>query len=170
MTALFIIIPILIVAGAFLWMRPSPRDQQLAKLRSAALVNGLRIGSLKVPDTSEYGRVNAKNVIVTIYQLSLELLEAKTSSFVVLRTSGEAGAYLPNGWAWEQRDCILEGQYSLLSDLLENLPMSVTAVCLDNEHASLSWDEFDETVTFDDIKTWLGSVAVGFNRKLVSQS
>jgi hypothetical protein len=167
MTAIFVIVPILIVAGAFLWMRPSPRDQQLAKLRSQALVNGLRLASVKVPDTSEFGRVNDVQTIITIYQISLVLIEADTCSFIVLRTTGESGAYLPEGWQWVQRTQMTEANYRALNGFLSNLPASVSAISLDSEHVSLNWDELDESITFAQIKSWLSEVAVFFNRQLV---
>jgi hypothetical protein len=167
MTAIYIIVPILIVAGAFLWMRPSPRDQHLAKLRSQALVNGLRLGSLKVPDTSEFGRVNDVQTIITLYQISLVLIDGETCSFTVLRTSGEAGAYLPEGWQWIQRVHLDEKHYEALNGFLAALPTSVSAISLDAQHASLSWDESDESVTFEGIKGWLTEITIIFGRNLV---
>ena len=76
------ILAVLLLVGSFMWLKPSPRDQFLAKLRSRALAQGFSLGSLRVPDTSAHGRVNQRFQIVTLYQLPVQL---STSSGVILR-------------------------------------------------------------------------------------
>lgn len=168
MGALILILPILVVAGAFMWLKPSKREQELAKLRSNALVRGLRIGSLKVPDLSEYGRINQKQEIVTIYQKSLREPRDETSRFTVVRTTGESGAYLPDEWAWHQRHLLDEAQYGVLADWLRKLPESVTVVALARDSVALSWDERDPGVSFDTLEGWLDELAGLFHRQAMN--
>jgi hypothetical protein len=168
MTAfLAIILPVLVVVGAFTWLQPSKRDQQLAKLRSDALVSGFQISSLKVLDLSEHGRINNQKRIVTVYQKPLAA-EKKDDPirYTVLRTSGESGAYLPEGWAWETREQMTEADYERLNALLATLPESVDVVNLDRTTVSLSWDEKDQNINFEVLTRWLESAATGFNRSI----
>jgi hypothetical protein len=169
MSFLIVVLPILVVAGAFVWLRPSHREQHLAKLRSDALVEGMRIGSLIVPDTSEYGRVNEKSIIVTLYQRSLIYKEGELSSFTALRTTGESGIFLPEGWTWDGRTNISEKEHSSLSELVRSLPPSITALSLNSDSVSLSWDEKDPELSFDALKRHLSSIAQIFARDLIGQ-
>jgi len=164
MSFLFFMLPVLIVAGAFLWLKPSPRDQFLAKLRSGALQQGFKISSLKVPDLSEFGRVNNKYEIVTLYEKGLRLENGSLPQFTVVRTSGECGAYLPEGWAWDKRIHLNEAQYVLIADKLAKLPQSISVVCLMNESVAVSWDEKDPNITFEILNTELSKLALDFNR------
>jgi len=164
---LVILLPILVVAGAFMWMQPSKRDQRLAKLRTGALSHGFRIGSIKVSDTSEHGRVNEKKEIVTVYQRSLVLSDNSASSFTVLRTTGESGIYLPEGWQWDDRKGLTESQYNSLNKYLESITLSINVVSLTNDMVSFSWDEVDQSITFDLLKRWLFDLAVVFDKEII---
>lgn len=168
MTAIIAGLAALLVMGAFLWLKPSPRDQYLSKLRSEALVQGFRIGSLRIPDTSEYGRVHTSYIIVTLYQLTTVIHESSESNFSVTRTTGESGAYLPDGWQWISRNKVTDQQYGQLRDFLTKLPVSVQLVTSDQQSVGLSWDEKDANVSFDQIKTWLQAVAKFSDKKLIS--
>ncbi len=168
MSALFVILPILIVAGAFLWLKPSPRDQFLAKLRSEALARGFRVTSLKVPDTSEFGRVNQKQQIVTLYQKGLRLVDGEVPEFIVLRTTGESGAYLPPGWTWDLRRHLSAEHYAYLAEFVTQLPDSISVVSLSKDAVSVCWDEKDAAVTFDNLTLWLKDVANGFKKELIT--
>lgn len=169
MGAFFVILPILVVAGAFMWLRPSQRDQYLAKLRSDALINGLKISSLKVPDTSEYGRVENLKAIVTLYEQTLEFDERALCRFTVIRTTGEAGVYLPEGWLWQERQALNDNQYDYIAKWLVALPTSVSAVHLDASSVGVSWDEKDPEISFQRLKDWLNQLSEQFNRKVIGQ-
>lgn len=166
MGSLIFILPILVIAGAFMWLRPSKRDQALARLRSDALVRGFRIGSMKVPDLSEYGRTQQKKEIVTIYQKRLLALPHDDGpGFTVLRTTGESGAYLPDGWAWHQRHLMTDSLYDVLASQLVKFPESVTLVSLSSDSIALSWDERDPQVSFEKLDAWLQELATAFQRQ-----
>lgn len=149
---LAIVLPLLIVVGSFMWLKPSPRDQHLSQLRSDALGDGFRIGSLRVPVLSEYGRVNEQFEIVTLYQKSLRVDDAVKPTFTVVRTTGESGAYLPNGWQWDGRSDLTDAHYAALKRLLETLPESLSVIDVSRELIGISWDEKDPNVTFDSLR------------------
>lgn len=150
-----------------MWLQPSKRDQRLASLRSDALVSGFRIGSIKVPDLSEHGRVNKKNEIVTVYQKSLQLDEDQKQRFTVVRTTGESGAYLPDGWAWYLRTEMEEADCQRVANCLEGVPSAVSVLSLDADTVGLSWDERSENVTFEKIAQWLTNTAEEYNRTII---
>lgn len=167
MTAFFVIIPILIVAGAFMWMRPSQRDQHLAKLRSEALASGLKISSLKVPDTSEYGRVKNLKRIITVYEQPLALDKNALKRFTIIRTTADSGVYLPAGWTWDERIELDEADYQFLAGWIADLPASIEAVHLGADSVGVSWDEFDKSIQFADLTAWQNAIATNFNRQSI---
>lgn len=155
MAPLIAILSVFVVAGAFMWMQPSKRDKHLSKLRSSAITNGFLIGSIKLPDTSEYGRVNQVFQIQTLYQRSLEIQEETEMSFTALRTTGEHGIYLPEGWDWNHRKNLQESQYQSIAAFLKELPQSVSAIVLTKNTVGLVWDEKDPDMTLEQIKSLL---------------
>lgn len=168
MTAfLAILLPVLVVVGAFTWMQPSKRDQQLAKMRSEALVAGFQISSLKVLDLTEHGRINKLKRIVTVYQKPLAAEKNDDPiRFTAVRTTGESGVYLPEGWAWELRENLTEADYRQLSILLNEMPDSVEVLNLDRTSVSISWDEKDSEISFSRLSDWLNATANSFKRTI----
>lgn len=162
------LLPVLIVVGAFMWMKPSRRDQYLAKLRASAIGHGFKLGSLRVPDLTEFGRVNEKYQIVTLYQKTIVVADKEVHpTLTVLRTSGQSGAFLPDGWQWERRNGLSDQQYQELSDLLELLPLSVNTLDVSRETLGLSWDERDDDITFEQLTETIRKAADIFSLKLV---
>lgn len=159
MASIIAVLSILVVAGAFMWMQPSKRDKHLAQLRSGALTQGFLIGSVKLPDTSENGRVNNRFNIQTIYQIALKMDTENQLEFTAMRTSGESGIYLPDGWSWYKRSNLSEPLYSSVSAFLLSLPDSVTALVVSKASVGLVWDERDPELNLDKIKAMLHAVA-----------
>ena len=164
------ILAVLLLVGSFMRLKPSPRDQFLAKLRSRALAQGFSLGSLRVPDTSAHGRVNQRFQIVTLYQLPVQLSASSEGHFTVLRTTGEAGAYLPDGWAWDQRDGLNESQYQHLKNILTALPVSIQLISLSAGSIGLSWDESDPELSFERLKRVLTDIAQVAQQRLVGSA
>jgi len=168
MSTWFPILAILLIVGSFMWLKPSPRDQFLAKLRSSALTHGFRLGSLRVPDTSAYGRVKQRFQIVTLYQIPLQLVVGPSCQFTFLRTTGEAGPYLPEGWAWDEREGLSESQYEQLNRVLTSLPAAIQLISLSSGSIGLNWDERDLEMSFERLKAVLLEVAQIAQQKLVT--
>jgi len=164
------ILAILLITGSFMWLKPSPRDQFLAKLRAKALTQGFRLGSLRVPDTSDYGRVKERFQMVTLYSLPLQLAAGPSCRFTVLRTSGEAGTYLPEGWAWDERQGLSETQYEQLHRVLTSLPASIQLISLSSGSISLNWDEKDPEMSFERMRAMLVDVAQVAQQELIAAS
>ncbi|TXR53431.1 hypothetical protein [Reinekea thalattae] len=164
----------LLVIGAFLWLKPSKRDQHLAQLRSSAIAQGFLIGSIKLPDTSEYGRVNQRNSIETLYRLALEVDPQANDSphdrlaFTILRTSGESGIYLPNGWAWQQRQNVTETHYQRLAQRLAKVPEEVTALVVNDAFVGLVWNENTKEVSLQQLAELLSQLAADCDLVLIN--
>ena len=138
---LFIVFAILTVAGAFMWLKPSAHDRRLSQLRSAALSQGLKLYSLKVPDTSVEGRVGDKHELRTLYRLLHSFSKAQAPSFTVVRTTGVSSAFLPDGWIWADDKRASDAQMSALVDFLTDLPEHYSVVDAQADGVGVSWDE-----------------------------
>lgn len=138
---LFIVFAILTVAGAFMWLKPSAHDRRLSQLRSAALSQGIKLYSLKVPDTSVEGRVGEKHELRTLYRLLHSFSKAQAPSFTVLRTTGVSSAFLPEGWIWADDKRATDAQMSALVGFLNDLPEQYSVVDAQADGVGVSWDE-----------------------------
>lgn len=137
----FIVFAILTVAGAVMWLKPSARDRRLSQLRAAALAQGLKLYSLRVPDTSIEGRVGDKHELRTLYRLLHPFGKAQVSSFTVIRTSGVASAFLPEGWIWVDDKRAQDAKLEALVGFLNDLPAHYSVVDVQIDGVGLCWDE-----------------------------
>lgn len=138
---LLIIAAILTLAGAFMWMKPSPRDRHLSELRTAALGQGLKLHSLRLPDTSMEGRLAERRELRTLYRLPHVFDRDSGPCFTVLRTSGVASAFLPDGWVWADQHRPDEAERTRLHDFLAELPEAYDLIDARPDGVSLGWDE-----------------------------
>lgn len=155
---------ILVLVGAFTWLKPSANSQRLASMRSSALKQGFKLSSIKLPDLSEYGRVKSRQLLKTIYQKPVPERAPTSPLFAIQRTSGEAGAYLPPGWAWHRRANLAITDSKKIAQLASTLPSSVSFVMLEIDAVSLSWDELAEDLSLDEVSEWLRHIADDFSR------
>lgn len=155
----------LLVIGAFLWLKPSKRDQHLAHLRTRAITQGFLISSVKLPDTSEHGRVNQLHRIETLYRLSLEIdtdveqVAQQALRFTVQRTSGESGIYLPESWVWQERHNIDHSLYAIIAEYLAQLPEDISAVLVSQAFVGLVWSENTQRIDLPNILEQLQQLA-----------
>lgn len=138
---LIIVFAILTLAGAFMWLKPSAYDRRLSQVRSAALGQGLKLYSLKVPDTSVEGRVGNKHELRTLYRLLHPFSKAQAPSFTLLRTTGVSSAFLPDGWVWADDKRASDRQLSVLIDFLIELPQHYNLVDAQADGVGVGWDE-----------------------------
>lgn len=140
---LIVLFAILTVAGAFMWLKPSPHDRHLTRLRSAAISEGLKLYSLKVPDTSVEGRIGEKHELRTVYRLPHGFAKDGAPSFTVLRTTGVASAFLPDGWIWADDKRPSDALKQRLVSFLNDLPEQYDLVDGQPDGVGLGWDERD---------------------------
>lgn len=138
---LLIIGAILTLAGAFMWLKPSARDRHLNQLRTQALTEGLKLQSVRLPDTSVDGRLNDKKELLTIYRLIHHFDKHQAPFFTVQRTTGVSSAFLPDGWKWADDHRPPEAQRQAIADFLEGLPEHYRVIDARPDGVGLSWDE-----------------------------
>lgn len=138
---LLVIAAILVLAGAFLWLKPSPRDRHLNTLRTKAMTEGFKLQSIRLPDTSVSGRLDERKELRTLYRLLHHFDKSHAPFFTVVRTTGVANAFLPEGWTWTDSNRPPEGVQERLTAFLERLPENVTAIDARPDGVGLVWDE-----------------------------
>lgn len=141
MTALIVIAAVLTLAGAFMWLKPSPRDRHLNQLRSQAIADGFKLQSVRLPDTSVEGRIDESHVMETLYRLIHHFDKDKAPFFTVQRTSGVSSAFLPEGWKWADKHRPSEAVTSALSAFLTELPADYFVVDARPDGVGLAWEE-----------------------------
>lgn len=132
---------ILVVAGAFMWLKPSPRDRHLNNLRTAALAAGFKLDSIRIPDTSIAGRLADKKSLITLYRLLHRFDKNKAPRFTLQRTTGVSSAFLPDGWKWADEHRPAEEVTQVLHDMLLTLPEAYLVVDAQPDGVGLVWDE-----------------------------
>ncbi|WP_108125364.1 hypothetical protein [Saccharospirillum mangrovi] len=138
---LIVLFAVLTLAGAVMWLRPNAHDRRLGKVRSAALAQGFKLYSLAVPDTSVDGRVGGKRELRTLYRLLHAFSRDQAPAFTVLRTSGVASAYLPEGWVWADDQRVRESHRDALASFLSQLPEHYSVVDAQADGIGVCWDE-----------------------------
>lgn len=138
---LAIIGAILVLAGAFLWLKPSPRDRHLNTLRTAALSAGFKLDSIRIPDTSIEGRLAEKSSLITLYRLLHRFEKGKAPRFTVQRTTGVSSAFLPDGWKWADQHRPSEAVTQDLHEVLIGLPDQYLVLDAQPDGVGLVWDE-----------------------------
>lgn len=138
---LLVIGAILTLAGAFMWLKPSRRDRHLSRLRSQAMASGLKLQSVRLPDTSSEGRLAERHELKTLYRLIHHFDKHRAPFFTVQRTTGVASAFLPEGWRWKDGNRPPEAVRGPLAEYLEALPACVEVVEARPDGVGVAWDE-----------------------------
>lgn len=141
LASLAIIGAMVILTGAFMWLKPSPRDQHLNTLRSAALTEGFKLASIRIPDTSIEGRLADKASLATLYRILHSFDKGKAPRFTVQRTTGVSNAFLPDGWRWADQRRPSEAVTQVLHDILIELPETYLVLDAQPDGVGLAWDE-----------------------------
>ncbi|WP_119395631.1 hypothetical protein [Salinibius halmophilus] len=143
-----------VVVGAWLWLRPSPRERRINKLHTDAFANGLKLRYESLPDMSNEGRVREAKKPFTFFNREFKEKQA-WPSYTLLRTQGESSKYLPVGWYLQQgekldRDVIEQHLFAKLAQL----PEEVVAVTQWPLGIGIAIDERRE-LEIEQIKQWL---------------
>lgn len=127
--------------GSLLWALPTKADRRRAGMRADAMQKGLSVTTLSVPDTSDRGRIDNKRRLVTLYKKRSREAPA-VRPFTVLRSLGECGFGLPDGWVWEDPSYRLRGEHrQRLETLLGGLPEWVEIVAVMPDGLAVGFNE-----------------------------
>ena len=126
MALVIVVLSIMMVYGTVMWVRPSAKDRRLADLRMKALKAGIKVQQGHIDDLSIEGRVNRASRPVLFYRLLKNNPDRPTVT--LLKTTGESGIYLPDGWAWEHDKRLPADAIQSITPFLVSLPDSVFGV------------------------------------------
>ena len=142
MALMLVLLSALMIIGALLWVKPSPRDRRLAKLRMQAIAQGLSLRSLRIDDLSIEGRVHQRSLWVTAYGCRFQSPLCQPVYWQLQRSSGTASAHLPKGWVWiEKPSPDQQAIAQQLAHWLRDMPDAIGGIALTSHDCSWVWDE-----------------------------
>ena len=134
LTVLFII---LMAVSPIFWMRNTPDQNRLEKVRARARSNGISIVLHKRPDARE----EETRLAVVCYKLPWQAISPK-NNLVLHRNSNRGWKSDMKGWRWFSGDAIkLRG--TDVESVIDTMPDTVTAVILDRQGVGLIWNEVE---------------------------
>lgn len=129
-----------IAFGGLAHLLPPKSERVRNRIKELALSHGFQLYSRKVPCGSVEGRVQGDSYLRTFYARKQQP-EWDLPEFMVFRTTGASGNYLPDGWDWggEQYHRQLGEQ---LLPLLQQLGPRFDALAFDRQRGlALRWRE-----------------------------
>ena len=134
LTVLFIM---LMAVSPIFWMRNTPDQNRLEKVRARARSNGISIVLHKRPDARE----KETRLAVVCYKLPWRTISPK-NNWVLHRNSKRGWKSDITGWQWSSGDAIkLRGTDG--EAVIDTMPDTVTAVILDRQGVGLIWNEVE---------------------------
>jgi len=176
---IIIAMTIALVVGPLLWLRPTPRDRQLERLRGHARKRGLNVGIRDIPDpdprpedrVSSGGKALDPTLNVALYQLPLRLPGSVETRHVpeweVVRlqhdvrseVEDEGSAGLLPGWRFSRPGLpLVEAVVGRLSEALSHAPRGTAKVDGDASAIGLYWHERGSESEVDAIADLLESL------------
>lgn len=155
MAFVIVVLSIMMVYGTVMWVRPSAKDRRLADLRMQALQAGIKVQQGHIDDLSIDGRVNRASRPVFFYRMLKNNPDRPTVT--LLKTTGESGIYLPDGWAWEHDKRLPANGIQSITPFLVSLPESVFGVEMSPGYVGIAWDERDPS-QFEQLKLDLNTL------------
>lgn len=143
---IFIVLAIAMAVGPVLMLKPSPRQQGLAKLRSRALELGLRVHML--PLSSEKPSVPA-------YCKPWLDERRDTKPWVLELTNFEHDLNFSGAWAWQKDLVARPGWHQAIKEQLEHVPKGVLAIANGPQGLCCFWAETGGEVVLDQIHKML---------------
>ena len=133
------LLAVLVVYGAAMWVKPTRRDREQADLRAKAMQKGLKIQHRYVSDTSISGRINKLSTAMIFYRLPVK--RDDENPVTLLRSTGESGIYLPDGWIWEEDTRLNDAILNPIVDRISTWPEGFTGLDLAPDSIGIGWQE-----------------------------
>lgn len=157
MNWVIIVLVLLSIVGSMMWMMPSPRQRQQAKLRQAAISSGFRVQLVKVKAPRAIGEAEAEERSMLAYRLPRHNFDkadrARHVPWQIFRLNSHANTGLPEGWCWGKGEKQVDQFLSAIIVLIEELPASVFAIDSSAGDLSVYWQESGNEKTVEEIKT-----------------
>ncbi len=140
MTWLIVLFVAAILLGGLAHALPPKSERIRNRIKEQALAQGFILYSRKVPCGTIEGRVHGDQYLRTFYARKGQL-DWDLPDFLVYRTTGAQGNYLPEGWDWSDEQYHRELS-DLLSPFLLQLDARFAAVAFDQQRGlALHWRE-----------------------------
>lgn len=137
MKYLWIVLAILAVLSPLMWLRPSPGQLRVSRIRRQALALGLQVQLVPAADAE----ASEKHPDCVRYLLSTSGLQnGRDAEWVLLRSERRGEPSPWPGWRWFRSLAPVE-TVRKLGAVLESLPDDVQAICRDRQGISIYWLE-----------------------------
>ena len=157
MNLIIIALIVLSMAGSLMWVMPSKADRRMAEIRAYGISLGLRVTSITAPDLSIEGRIDKKKKIYTAYKLGAPRVKG-APEYILLRTTGESGYGLIDGWRWEKPEYRLTGTDLVrLNNALKRMPPWTDLLAILPDGVAIGFDERGGHAQVDAVKALLES-------------
>ncbi|GAA6133272.1 hypothetical protein NBRC116188_00610 [Oceaniserpentilla sp. 4NH20-0058] len=143
----------LVVVGSVVWVRPSPRDQKLAKWRGSAIMAGLkvRMQTLKAEPKNSGIRDDVEGITYEWYNPKPDKSDQLT--WAVVKTDGWLKDGLPDGWSWystESKDIAEQ-----IAEIIEQCPVEVNALERTPRSSRVIWNENGKEFNPEQLRDYL---------------
>jgi hypothetical protein len=143
----------LVVVGSVMWIRPSPRDQKLAKWRRDALVAGLkvRMQTLKAEPKNSGIREDVEGI--TYEWFNPEPNKLDKTIWAIVKTDAWLKDGLPEGWSWYEKEADID--LAKVTAIIQALPVEVNAIERTPISSRIMWNESGKEFDAVKLKSYL---------------
>ena len=129
----------LAIVGSVMWIRPSPRDQKLAKWRRDAIMAGMkvRLQTLKAEPKNSGIRDDVDGV--TYEWFNPEPNKTDKTTWAIVKMDGWLQEGLPQGWSWYGKEMPID--LEKIKHIVEGLPIEVNAIERTPISSRVIWNE-----------------------------
>lgn len=138
----------LVVVGSVMWIRPSPRDQKLAKWRRDALVAGMKVRLQTLKAEPKKSGIREDVPGVSYEWFNPEPNKADKITWALVKTDAWLKEGLPEGWSWYEKEVDID--QAKLVEMINTLPVEVNAIERTPISSRIIWNETGKE--FDAIK------------------
>ncbi len=133
-------IVMLMVVGSVVWIRPSPRDQKLAKWRRDAIVAGIKVRMQTLKAEPKNSGIRDDVSGVTYEWFNPQPNKKDTSNWAVVKTQGWLTEHLPEGWSW-YAEMPTQANIEKIIEIIEAAPYEINALERTPVSCRIIWDE-----------------------------
>lgn len=143
----------LVVVGSVVWIRPSPRDQKLAKWRRDAIMAGLkvRMQTLKAEPKNSGIRDDVEGVTYEWFNPAPN--KTDTTKWAIVKVDGWLQDGLPDGWSWYGE--VVDVDLDRIKGTIASLPFEVNALERTPISSRIIWNENGKEFNASNLKVFL---------------
>lgn len=160
MSWLIIVFIVLSLIGSIAWVKPTPRQKFLAKLRLDARALGFNCRLVHITSPRPKGELEGQKQSIMAYRLFRESqgFEQQEEGFAwsIFSIESLATEGLPEGWSWNKGEGKLPAvSLSALTAVIEALPEGVASLDATSGYVTAYWNEKGDLDDLKVIKTQL---------------